>query len=289
MIYDNDTLIKGFEEHLLFSGVSINTISTYTHAVSLFSRFTNKDASSLTVDDFKSFIFHLHREDRLAKTTINCYNSCIRRFFEVMLDTSVSIHKVPFYKTKYKHIPILSDSQLKSFFNSISFDPRLVALYTLTYTCGLRISEIRNLKVSDINIKDMTVHIAFSKGGKERTVELCHQAHMALSAYAKSAHLKIDHYLFSVRNGKRPSTETLRQHFKQHLKLANLDTSFSLHVFRHTIATNLLVNGADPFSVMTFLGHSSLASTSRYIHIAQLKKKPYSSALNSSIGGVFNG
>lgn len=156
-------------------------------------------------------------------------------------------------------------------------------------TCSLRFNEIRNLKTSDIDTTNMTFHIFPSKCGKDRTLVLCRDAYKAFQVYSRHFHVKRHGYLFSVRNnGSRPAKETLRRHFKHHLQLAGLDLNISFHVFRHTLANNLCANGVDSFSLMTFLGHSSLGATSRHMHLAQLKKASYAKVLDHMIGGVIN-
>lgn len=286
MIYDNDALIVKLEEHLRISGRSPNTINTYTHAVSLLCRYVGKQSADLTFDDAKNFIFHLHTNSNISKNTINCYHSCIAAFYEIFLDIHLSKKKIPFFTIKAHEVKIFSDDQLNALLSVAKVDSKRFAMYTLAYTCALRISEICNLKVEDIDTVHMTVHIAPSKNGKERTLALHPDALQALRLYSRTYHLKKDYYLFTYKKGKRPLTETVRYHFKSDLQLAGIPSNFTFHTFRHTMATNLLVNGLDPFSLMNFLGHSSFGSTSRYIHLAQAKKKSYVSIMNSVLGGL---
>ncbi|MCL4164325.1 UNVERIFIED_CONTAM: hypothetical protein GTU68_000913 [Idotea baltica] len=145
------------------------------------------------------------------------------------------------------------------------------------YGCGLRVSELVNLDMSQVNLRQAVVR-TFGKGSKERLVPLGDEALFWVNKYLKSARPELLNGVFSdaffVSNRKNHMT---RQSFWYRIKLyasrAEIAANISPHVLRHAFATHLLNHGADLRVVQLLLGHSDLSTTQIYTHIAQQRLK----------------
>lgn len=145
---------------------------------------------------------------------------------------------------------------------------RDVALFELLFSSGMRVSEISNLRVSTVDLERKAVLIR-GKGNKERFIPICDQeVQSALVAYV--ANLRTERaetaYFFANRFGRRLSEQSIRMALKRHAKAAGLE-KITPHMFRHTVATMLLEQGVDLRFIQSFLGHSSIVTTTIYAHV----------------------
>ena len=145
---------------------------------------------------------------------------------------------------------------------------RDVALFELLFSSGMRVSEISNLRVATVDLERGAVLVR-GKGNKERFIPICDQevrsALIAFVANLPTARADSD-YFFVNRFGRRLSEQSIRMALKRHAKAAGLE-KITPHVFRHTVATMLLEQGVDLRFIQTFLGHSSIVTTTIYAHV----------------------
>jgi integrase/recombinase XerD len=145
---------------------------------------------------------------------------------------------------------------------------RDIALFELMFSTGMRVSEISNLLVTTVDL-DKGAVLVRGKGNKERLIPICDdQVHSALIAYvaAQGRNREADAFFFTNRLGRRLSEQSIRMALKRHAKAAGLE-KITPHVFRHTVATMLLEQGVDLRFIQTFLGHSSIVTTTIYAHV----------------------
>jgi integrase/recombinase XerD len=146
---------------------------------------------------------------------------------------------------------------------------RDVALFELMFSTGMRVSEISNLLVTTVDLDRGAVLIR-GKGNKERLIPICDsEVHSALTAYVgiKGISREADNaFFFTNRFGRRLSEQSIRMALKRHATAAGLE-KITPHVFRHTVATMLLEQGVDLRFIQTFLGHSSIVTTTIYAHV----------------------
>lgn len=146
----------------------------------------------------------------------------------------------------------------------------------MLYATGVRVSELVNIKINDINIKERTIRI-LGKGDKERIVVFGNNTQEALKDYLKNGRWKLEkrksEYLFLNKDGKKLSTRYIRKILNDNVIKGSISKHVSPHMLRHTFATELLNNGADLVSVKDMLGHSSLNTTSIYTHVTDEKIK----------------
>jgi integrase/recombinase XerD len=145
---------------------------------------------------------------------------------------------------------------------------RDIALFELLFSSGMRVSEISNLRMSTVDLEKGAVLIR-GKGNKERMIPICDsEVRSALEVYLRSEGMTrgSDAHFFRNRFGRRLSEQSIRMALKRHARTANLD-KITPHVFRHTVATMLLEQGVDLRFIQTFLGHSSIVTTTIYAHV----------------------
>ena len=259
---------------LILKNVSQRTVVNYMDGIARFLDFIEYDNSfDITEEHFINYLFHLHTT-QLSKVSINAYNSFIRFFFNAVLDKPINPYRVPKAKCTRKDIDFLFDHQISSLLNVTHNDSRFDCIIKLALCCGLRINEIISLKVSDISTKDkhnMSIHIRQSKRNKSRYVPIDNTMYCALQRYAKEYHIipNSDSCLFSFSYVGNTSTETIRRYFNKYKSLAGIPDSYTFHSLRHTYAVNFLRADGDLLDLKYRLGHSSLASTSRYLHFAR--------------------
>lgn len=146
-------------------------------------------------------------------------------------------------------------------------DTRDVALFELMFASGMRVSEISQLRVDAVDLERGIIFVR-GKGNKERQIPICDtDVRSALTAYRLlRSESKADDFFFTNRFKKRLSEQSIRLALRRHAKAAGLE-KITPHVFRHTVATMLLEQGVDLRFIQTFLGHSSIVTTTIYAHV----------------------
>lgn len=149
------------------------------------------------------------------------------------------------------------------------YESRDRAILELLYSCGLRVSELVGINLNNLDLTSMSVKV-LGKGNKERMVPLGSKASAAIKTYlSQRLDLKPDdNYLFVNSRGGRLSTRSIDRIIKKYAAISGIPKNISPHVLRHTFATHLLGGGADLRAIQEMLGHKSLSTTQRYIHIS---------------------
>lgn len=267
-------ILNDVKQALILKNVSDRTVTNYMDGIARFLDFIKYDnLFEITEDHFRNYLFYLH-SCNFSKITINTYNSFIRFFFNAVLNTAINPYRVPMAKFIPKDIDFLFDHQISSLLSVSFHDSRLDCIIKLALCCGLRINEVISLKVSDISTKDrsnMTVYIRESKKNRSRFVPLDKMAYRAIQRYAKEYRIcpNSDRYFFVFSRLSHTCNETIRRHFNLCRDAAGIPCSFTFHCLRHTYAVNFLRAGGNLLDLKYRLGHSSLASTSRYLHFAR--------------------
>ncbi len=159
--------------------------------------------------------------------------------------------------------------------------PRTWMMIHLALESGLRVSELRNVKVKDLHLKgDPFVHVSNGKGGKERDVLISENLKRHLKKYIQTYALKDDDFLLNVK-GKAYTNMGLQQQFKRAAKEAGLSPKYSIHSLRHTFGTYLYEREKDLRMVQNQLGHADIATTSIYAGVA--KERTY-----SAVNGLYS-
>lgn len=257
------------------------TISSYERDLNnYYSYITLKklDYKTINKDEIRNYLKYLD-ELKYSKNTISRILSTLRHFYSYLVINKIITNnqfKLIRNPKKDKKLPnFLQSDELQKIFETINIETPLGIrnrlIVELLYASGLRVSELTNLKLSNIDISNQEIRVT-GKGDKERIVYFGEYAQKYLLLYIdnarkellsnkKSNHLLINH------QGNPLSTRGVQLIIDEVVKEASLKHNISPHALRHTFATDLLNNGADLKSVQELLGHSSLSTTQIYTHI----------------------
>lgn len=233
--------------------------------------FGEKNLENVTTEELRIFLLkYLKEERKLGDRSINYYNSVIRFIYEVTLDKVLNKKQLPMRKKKKTVYKVLTKEELSTFFNCVD-DFKFKTIFMLAYGSGLRIGEIVNLRVEDIDSKNMRVFVREGKGNKERYTMLSKQSLEMLRIYwLKYRQNKRRGRIFLSESGEAITVGVIREHFRRYRKKAKLSEKVTMHTLRHCYATNLIENGATLIQVKELLGHSNIRSTMEYVHVANI-------------------
>lgn len=266
---NKDEALKLYEDKMSFRNLSPKTINMYKFYLGkYFDSIGKEDIFTLTIDDAVRYVADLKNSGKFKSQSLNLIISTIRCFNELVLDINVSRSKFPLVKFKQNQISIFSDEEIQLLLNYA--DLRLKTMIFLGIDCGLRVSEVANLKISDIHSKEGFILIRESKRGKSRKVKLSDQCLHILRQYWK-VYRPIDYFFPSPQKNKegQPIVHQCINHlFRDLLKKVNLsEKNYCFHSLRHTYATHMLEDDCDIFLLKKLLGHDSFSSTARYVHL----------------------
>jgi site-specific recombinase XerD len=231
----------------------------------------------------------LKEKTKLSPSTINVAYYGIRFFFENTLEQEWTIFSL-LKPVKNRKLPVvLSAEEVNNILQHV-YNPTYRMCLTLIYSCGLRISEGVNLKVTDIDSKRMMVKV-IGKGNKMRYVPLAHDLLEPLRQYWRSHHNQ--DVLFPGDWSKIPdskpkpiSTRSISRAFKSALSLAKITKPATVHTLRHSYATHLLEHGVDSRIIQIILGHKNINSTAIYTHLTANLTRKFHSTLDQMIKTV---
>jgi len=234
--------------------------------------------ASLSLRDFRSWLAARHNEKLTAKSSARAL-SVVRNFYRYMekhdeLENSAIFHvrSPKLAKSLPKALPedqaVSAVEQVGSDHKEPWVQMRDVALLTLIYGCGLRISEALSLTLSDIPANASSVIIR-GKGNKERIVPILPQVHQAIAQYKKDCPYNLDNgdVLFRGARGGALRPEIFQKEIRNLRAKLNLPDSATPHSFRHSFATHLLSGGGDLRTIQELLGHADLSTTQHYTKV----------------------
>lgn len=264
---------------------SINTINAYKNDLEKYYRFMqskNKNIDNITKKEIEGYLKYLN-EEKLSMSTISHNISTIRSFYKFLaIDKNLKnspIELIELPKLKKRIPKVLSEEDINKLLTikcNNNFDIRNKAMLELMYSTGVRVSELVNLTIYDIDLTEDIIKV-FGKGSKERIVPLGDMALESLKDYLKirKEMLKKEStdYLFLNNHGKKLTRQGFFKIIKNIAREKGIKTEFSPHTLRHSFASHLLKYGADLRSIQELLGHSDLSTTQIYTHIENDTKK----------------
>lgn len=266
----HNELTTKFVKLLEIKRYSKNTIKTYRDAVTFFLKYFEKtDPSEIRHEDIFRYIEHKVKDDKISFSTQKGIVGAIKLFYKHLYNKNIGIDYIYPDRTEYKLPKVLSQEDIKNILNTI-YNIKHKAIISTLYSCGLRISELVNLKITDIDSKRMMVRIENSKGYKDREVMLSEKLLELLRAYYKQYKPKI--YVFNGQSGGNYTARSAENIFKKALREAKINKPASLHTLRHSYATHLIEQGTDIRIVQELLGHKNIKTTQMYTHITDIRK-----------------
>ena len=269
---NNTGLIKKMKKDMHMRNFSKYTYDSYLLKTKDIMRyFGDKQLENVSTDELRDFLLkYLKNERKLSDRSINYYNSVIRFIYEVTLDKVINKKQLPMRKQKKTVYKVLTKEELGAFFNCVD-NYKYKTIFMLAYGSGLRIGEITNLQVEDIDSKTMRVFVREGKGNKERYTILSKQSLEMLRIYwDKCRQNKRWGRIFLSESGKAITTGVIREHFREYRRKAKLNEKVTMHTLRHCFATDLIERGATIIQVKELMGHSNIRSTMAYVHVANI-------------------
>jgi integrase/recombinase XerD len=254
---------------MTIGGYSSSTLFNYSRAVAKISLYFKKSLLDLDPDEVNEFLFQLAKEKKASSTYFKHAVYGLRFFFR-LYDLEDRVLRLPTVKNDRKIPVVISRDELKRLFKAPQRLKHRVLL-ALIYSAGLRVSEVCNLKISDVDSDRMLIRVVKSKGSYDRYVPLSALVLGGLRKYLLSS--KPKDYLFNGRQKGEPlGTSAVQQSFRLALKKAHIIKEVSVHSLRHSYATHLLEEGVDIVTIKELLGHASIQTTMVYLHVAKVHR-----------------
>jgi integrase/recombinase XerD len=254
----NQKIIKICEDKFIYLNYSLRTKNNYmSHIRHFLESLCDKQIVHCNSQDFQSYL------DNYRFTSVSQQNQVINSIrFLYKFGLNKKYDKVSFTRPKSeKKLPKVVDSNfILSKLEQID-NLKHKAILTLTYSVGLRVSEITNLKIEDVDSKRMIIHIKNAKGRKDRLVPLSQKVLNLLRDYYKQ--YKPIGYLFTGQTSNQYSIRSCQSIYKKYI-----DQSGHIHQLRHSCFTNLLENGTDLRIIQKIAGHASIKTTEIYTHVS---------------------
>lgn len=275
----------GFRVYLqLERGLSANTLDAYLHDVDLLFDFLEikkdgKGISKISYDDLSEFVSYIREMDLGAYSQARVISG-IRAFFKYLLLEKI-IEKNPSElleapKLGRKLPEVLNIDDVAKIIESVDLSEaegeRNKAILETLYGCGLRVSELVTLRISDLHFREGIISVT-GKGDKQRLVPIGASALKQILTYKEQVRVRLspkkksEDILFLNRNGGKMSRQMVFLIVKKQVEKAGIHKNISPHTFRHSFATHLVQNGADLRAVQDLLGHASITTTEIYTHL----------------------
>jgi integrase/recombinase XerD len=257
-------LRQRFVDDLRVRNYSPRTIEAYVAGVARFAKHFGRSPDLLGPEDVRTFQLHLIGL-KVSWSTFNQVVCALRFFFGTTLGRSDFLPLLAYGKKPRKLPCVLSAEEVARLLDAARPGRDRVMLQT-AYACGLRLGELLHMQVSDIDSPRMLVHVRQGKGQKDRLVPLSPQLLQELRTYWRC--YRPQRWLFPNGVQQVPLCPgTVQRWMKRMVAQARLKKPATMHTLRHSFATHLLEAGVDVLTVQKILGHSSLTTTTRYLHL----------------------
>lgn len=265
-------------------GLSANTLSAYLHDVDLLFAFLNDKKNSksflkIDYDDLAEFISYINKMELGAYSQARVISGIKALFRYLMLEKIIEVNPSELLEAPRlgRKLPeVLNIDDISKIIESVDLSKaegeRNKAVFETLYGCGLRVSELINLRISDLYFREGVILVT-GKGNKQRLVPIGASAIKQINTYKNEVRVKIspkkksEDILFLNRNGGQMSRQMIFLIVKKQAEKVGIRNKISPHTFRHSFATHLVQNGANLRAVQDLLGHVSITTTEIYTHL----------------------
>ena len=262
-----NSMFEKLEQKVILGGLSNSTLLNYGRCIAKISLHFKCVATQLEEEQINGYLQQLLMGDKPSKSYFKHTVYGLRFLFR-MHDLEDRIIKLPSMKNEAKLPVVLSPNECILLFNAGKILKHRVLL-AFIYSAGLRLMEVRNLKIRDVDFDRMMIHIQQTKYNKDRYVPLSPLMARGLKKYLTAYNPK--EYFFNGKAvGKQLSAKGVQWPMREAVKAAGISKKASVHTLRHSYATHLLEQGMDVDTLRKLLGHSHLATTLIYLHVARL-------------------
>jgi site-specific recombinase XerD len=259
-------ILEKFNKQLQIENYSKQTVRNYLSALKLFLEYISKiNTKKVSDDDIQNYLFYCKTEKKYSYSTMKQVVATISYLY-------VKIFNEPIPKAldiklrKPTHLPTVLSIKDISKILEVTTNLKHKAILILLYAGGLRLGELINLKIGDIDSEGMRIHIREAKGKKDRYIMLSENVLKLLRKYYKQ--YKPKDYIFEGQKGGKYSSKSVQNILKTALKKAEIKKKATVHSLRHSFATHLLDDGTDIRYIQELLGHKRLETTQIYTHVS---------------------
>ena len=255
------------EQALALRGLAPKTCSAYLSWVRRLVRFCRVVPDQLTTEHVRAFLLHLTQERKLSFSTFNQALNAARFFFLEVLKRPFVVEGFRYQKPPSRLPVVMNDAEVSRLLAAaVSLRDR--ALLETGYATGMRVGEVTRLLITDLDSGRMAIRVDQGKGRKDRYVMLSRSLLETLRAYWRES--KPKGFLFPGLGGNKALCVSAAQKAFDRARLqAGIKKPVSFHTLRHSFATHLIENGTSLRTIQALLGHRSLQTTQRYVHLAQ--------------------
>lgn len=261
-------ILDSMKKEMLRRKYSIQTIKTYCFCINNFLRFCHKEPKKFTKKDIKDFL-NKFIEKNSSGSTINVHLQALKFMMEDVLHRRKWFYHIKYSKVPRKLPTVLDKEEVVKLIDSIE-NKKHKLMIKLTYSAGLRVSELLNLRVCDLNFENNFGYVRKGKGNKDRLFIIANSLKEELLDYITHNNLDKESFLFKSYNG-RMSPRSVQEILKKAAKKAKIKKRVHLHALRHSFATHLIENNYSLCVVQSLLGHKSPETTQIYVHMASPK------------------
>lgn len=249
-------------------GMSEVTQKNYLYCAKKFAEFYNKPLQDSDLNDVREFLHYQRYQKKLGIGSVNQYHTCLKFLFQMTMEKPWNDWKVPRLRG-YRTLPVVLSQEEVYKLLSVIKNLKHKAILSTVYSGGLRVSEVCRLKVSDIDSKNMQIFIRSAKGNKDRYTILSNKNLEILREYWKNCGQPKE-WLFPGNNpGRHIVSRTVQKVIKSVGQRAGITKELTTHTLRHSFSTHMLEAGVSIFVIKVLLGHSSISSTCRYLHMVR--------------------
>lgn len=264
---ENIAAFSAFKNMLTLKKYSKNTVRSYCSEFHHLLRLLNKrSVNDLKKEQVMSYLLWLLEKQGYSEMHAHTAVNAIKFYFEQVVKREKEFYDLPRPKKPVKLPSVLAEEEVITLIQKTQ-NLKHRSMMMAAYSAGLRVSEIVNLKINDIDSKRMMIHIKAAKGKKDRMVPLSKKLLETLREYYKQ--YKPKEYLFEGQNGAMYSSRSVQFILKNAKLKAKVVKQGSTHMLRHSYATHLLEGGTDIRIIQELLGHNSIKTTVRYTHVSK--------------------
>ncbi|MEO7209461.1 MAG: tyrosine-type recombinase/integrase [Chitinophagaceae bacterium] len=269
---ENEHAFSEYKNRLILKGYSPSTVRTYCNEFQIYLQtIKNNAAKDITPDQLQRYILYCIHDLKLKENTVHSRINALKFYYEQVLNKEKMFFEIPRPK-KHLILPkVLGEEELRRLFAAANNLKHKAILFT-AYSAGLRVSEVINLRMEDIDRERKQLFVYCSKGKKDRYVALSPLLLDILENYYKSCKPRPVNFLFEGDEPGKPYSIRSAQIIFHNAKIkAGISKTISFHGLRHSFATHMLEKGVDVKFIKEILGHFNIKTTERYLHVSREK------------------
>jgi len=267
------------EKIMTLKAFARSTVTTYkSELVHFFKYFEKKPVEQISKTEIENYIYFMIKRFKISKTKQNQIINAIKCYFEHVLGKDRTLYTIQRPKKDLKLPNVLSKDDISKLLGSIE-NLKHKTILTTIYSAGLRISELSNLRIEDIDSSQGIIFIKAAKGKKDRHSILSPVLLNLLRIYYKK--YRPSYWLFEGQTGGKYSSSSIQKILRKAVKVSNVNAWTTAHTLRHSFATHLMQSGVNMRIIQNLLGHSSSKTTEIYTHVLNINNKVVQSPLDN--------